>query len=331
MNMHSFDVDVAKKVGVAPAVIYANLTWWIAKNKANDEHFIEGHYWTYNSVKAFSELFPYLTDDQVRRAIEKLVDNGLIVTGNHNKSSYDRTKWFRLGCQIHLANITNGFGRNAEPIPDINTNINTDGKLTPKVPKTDLGFSNVEKGAFEKGADLFQDRNLPNQNTTGARARAGDASKSVEVVSNFDDFWKAYPKRKSKPDAMKAYAKASKSFGHGAIMDGLSRALAADHRFKTSQYTPNAASWLNSEGFNDEHQPASNDQFNAHPFDTDYGNQGPNRQSGSFADGAHAVARYLEQLDDEQSGGDARSDDFPNWIAGSADHQGLRRIGHGGD
>lgn len=62
---HSFNINVAKKLGIASAVILNNLYWWIDKNRANDKHFHDGYYWTYNSRKAFVEQFPYLTERQI--------------------------------------------------------------------------------------------------------------------------------------------------------------------------------------------------------------------------------------------------------------------------
>ena len=52
----SFDSDVAKIVGVNGAVLFWNITFWVMKNKANDKHFYDGNYWTYNSTQAFTEL-----------------------------------------------------------------------------------------------------------------------------------------------------------------------------------------------------------------------------------------------------------------------------------
>ncbi len=121
--MHSFDPKIAEMVGLAPAVIYQNICWWIAKNEANEQNFYDGHYWTYNSVKAFSTLFPYLTEKQVRSALDKLVECDLIVTGNYNASAYDRTKWFRLSTQIHLPSRANQSASDGEPIPDIKPDI----------------------------------------------------------------------------------------------------------------------------------------------------------------------------------------------------------------
>lgn len=93
---HSFNINVAKKLGIASAVILNNLYWWIDKNRANDKHFHDGYYWTYNSRKAFVEQFPYLTERQIEYALRKLIDGGYVITGNYNKASFDRTLWYAI-------------------------------------------------------------------------------------------------------------------------------------------------------------------------------------------------------------------------------------------
>lgn len=93
---HSFDIDVAMEYGVNCAIILQNLYYWVEKNRANEKHFYDGMYWTYNSVKAFEELFPYLSSKQIRSALNKLIDDGIIVDGNYNDSAYDRTKWYAV-------------------------------------------------------------------------------------------------------------------------------------------------------------------------------------------------------------------------------------------
>lgn len=114
---HHFNVDDAKKHGIECAILLNNIRFWVDKNRANDKHFHDNKYWTYNSVKAFGELFPYWSKDQVRRYLEKLEKAGEIVSGNFNQSHYDRTKWYSLNDQIELANMPNEVGENAKPIP----------------------------------------------------------------------------------------------------------------------------------------------------------------------------------------------------------------------
>lgn len=131
---HSFDTDHAKTYGLVEAVLISNFEHWISKNVANKRHEHDGKVWTYNSLKAFEELFPYLTPNQIRRAVDSVVKQGVLIRGNYNQSSYDRTSWFAFSdsfaAQIHLAKITNGNGKKGKSL--IRTNINTD---------TEIGFA----------------------------------------------------------------------------------------------------------------------------------------------------------------------------------------------
>lgn len=96
MKKHIFDIDVAQLVGLNAAAILENIAHWCEHNAANNTNLHGGHYWTYNSTKAFGELFPYMTVNTIRTSIKKLKEAGLILTGNYNKSAYDRTMWYAL-------------------------------------------------------------------------------------------------------------------------------------------------------------------------------------------------------------------------------------------
>lgn len=149
---HSFDVNVAKKCGINPAIVFQHLYFWIEKNRANEKHFYDGHYWTYSSAKALTVIFPYMTDRQIEYAISKLIESGMIITGNYNQSAYDRTRWYAItkfgysilqncemekteaknvdsihkNCEMEKQNFENEKTKICEPIPDIKTNIKTD-------------------------------------------------------------------------------------------------------------------------------------------------------------------------------------------------------------
>ena len=132
---HSFDVDIAQKLGVNCAILLKNLYFWIEKNKVNQRHYHDGYYWTYNSIKAFSELFPYMTERSVRYALNKLEEQGYIKTGNYNQAGYDRTIWYAVtkkgksilqNCQMELTKLSNQSDKIVKPIPDINQIVNTD-------------------------------------------------------------------------------------------------------------------------------------------------------------------------------------------------------------
>lgn len=132
--IHNFETNIAEKYGINAAIILQNMYYWIEKNRANEKHFHDGYYWTYNSMKAFEELFPYMSNKQIRGALKKLEDDGIIIDGNYNNSPYDRTKWYAITetgyelfqdgkciCQkgqIDLDERANEIAPEGEPIPN---------------------------------------------------------------------------------------------------------------------------------------------------------------------------------------------------------------------
>lgn len=142
---HSFDIEIAQVYGIEAAIILKHLHFWIQKNEANDDNYFEGKYWTYNSIKAFADLFPYMTEKKIRSTLIKMEDQELIVTGNFNKSQYDRTKWYALTDKaysillkrnFHLPKKENGSSEDGKPIPDNKPDNNTVSKDT--VRQTDV-------------------------------------------------------------------------------------------------------------------------------------------------------------------------------------------------
>lgn len=198
---HSFNVDIAKKYGVELAIILENMQWWISKNKANKKHFYEGRYWTYNSVKAFSELFPYWSVHQIGRYLRRLENEELIISGNFNKAGYDHTKWYSVNdnlilqnCNIECTEMHNPFSENAQPIPDINTDINISNVVSEK-PQIDfdklLLFFNTTTG---KNIRVVNDKTKRQFN---ARLKEGytkaDIFNAIKNCHN-DDYHKKNPK-----------------------------------------------------------------------------------------------------------------------------------------
>ena len=131
---HSFNIELAKEYGILEAILLKNIWFWIEKNRANEKNFYDGTYWTYNSTRAFNELFPYASESSIKRALKSLQEKEIIKTGNYNKSSYDRTLWYAftdLGYsivsnrQMEVNKSSNGDEQNGLTIPDINTDDKT--------------------------------------------------------------------------------------------------------------------------------------------------------------------------------------------------------------
>lgn len=135
VDKHSFNVNNACRYGLLEAILINHLEYWIEQNEANNRNFHDGRYWTFNSAKAFSKIFPYVSERKIRLALKHLQDENIIMTGNFNKSSYDRTLWYAFtdyatsilqNRQMEVPEMSNQNNESDTPIPDNNTDEDSD-------------------------------------------------------------------------------------------------------------------------------------------------------------------------------------------------------------
>ncbi len=143
--MHYFDPNVAADHGLTEAVIINHFQFWIKTNKRKGINENDGRTWTYCTVRELADWFDYLTEKQVRTAIDNLVASGVIMKGNFNKIQYDRTTWYAFTLEdfwirpegdFHLPRRANRKAWGGEPIPDTPTDNKTDNEQVPAADAT---------------------------------------------------------------------------------------------------------------------------------------------------------------------------------------------------
>lgn len=130
MNFH-FDGAVAEMYGVDGAVFISRLQFWIEKNAANDRHYHEGRYWTYNSLRAMEKLFPFWSRRQIERIVKNLKDKGVLLTANYARDSYDRTLFYALDeSKLPISPFGGDLSPNGEmDLPDNGNDISPNGEI----------------------------------------------------------------------------------------------------------------------------------------------------------------------------------------------------------
>lgn len=93
---HSFFIEDAEKYGITCAVLLMHIRYWMDENRIHNINYHNGRYWTFSSVKNLQDKFPYLSEKQISTHLLKLENQGVLISDNFNKSSYDRTKWYSL-------------------------------------------------------------------------------------------------------------------------------------------------------------------------------------------------------------------------------------------
>lgn len=226
---HSFNVYIAEKYGVHAAILLNNIEHWIAHNKANNINYRDGYYWTFNSKRAFAELFPYMNERQIDYALKKLIDGGIIITSKYNTSAYNHTLWYtitKLGysilqnCEIEETNLCNGLTENVKTMTNINNKyINTD------INERNINYVNKESESLDDNVTLYGNGDVTKCNAkidiyetpqgeipftenpyTGnpTTAKSSKKSAAADIEEFFERVWKLYPKKTNKTQIRKA-------------------------------------------------------------------------------------------------------------------------------
>lgn len=130
-RIYSFTAEWALAFGVNGAILLSNLYFWVKRNRENDVNFHDNRYWTYNTLEAFAEQFPFWSKDQIKRIMKDLRDKGVVLVGSYNANKYDRTLWYSVDFDkvesmlMDVAKSPYQEDEIATPIPNINTNINS--------------------------------------------------------------------------------------------------------------------------------------------------------------------------------------------------------------
>lgn len=94
-DCHYFSASVASKLrDINLAIIVNHLNYWINRNKNENKNFIEGKYWTYQTIKYIAEKYSYYSEHQVKRFLRKLIDKKVLIRRNFNKEKFDKTSWY---------------------------------------------------------------------------------------------------------------------------------------------------------------------------------------------------------------------------------------------
>lgn len=229
---------IATKYGVDEAIFLDSIVYWYNHNRANGLNHHDGRWWTYNSMAAFVELFPWWTDKQLRRIINSCKDQGALLTANYNENRRDRTVWYSPSdellqlygdtiCpngQMQVPKRADANAQMGEPLPCI-YHVDT---LPPIIPP---------QGDGEKKPK---------------RKRRKSKQAPDWCPERFAGFWAMYPRGENKQRAIEAWDKLQPS---SELIDTIARSLkrqVASEAWQNKKYIPHASTYLNDRRWEDE-------------------------------------------------------------------------------
>ncbi len=93
---HGFDIGIARELGINAAIIYNHIVYWIMQNAMRKDEMIDGKYWMYETQQQMADFLGYMSVEEVKKSVVKLLDKGILIKGNYNKNPFDRTAWYTV-------------------------------------------------------------------------------------------------------------------------------------------------------------------------------------------------------------------------------------------
>lgn len=91
-----FRVDVAENISIPAALVLETIVMGVEDALNGDQNYIEGRTWYYHSLTKLTKYHPYISKRTLQRALNDLIDHGILLKGNFNKWTMDRTLWYAL-------------------------------------------------------------------------------------------------------------------------------------------------------------------------------------------------------------------------------------------
>jgi len=215
------EAHVADRYGLEEAIFLDAILFWYRTNRANarPEHFHDGRWWTYNSVKAFEEVFPWWNGGQIRRIVARCKEKGALLSGNFNENQLDRTAWYTPSDEL-LALYGERSGSETENCNCRKQQMQSPGPAEASDENGKCYIKNTCKTHVEQDMDppivppegdgaapgALQEQEAPADKPKPKRTRRRKSAPTHDPEA-FEIFWQKYPRKDSFDAAVRAWDK----------------------------------------------------------------------------------------------------------------------------
>jgi hypothetical protein len=94
---------LAAIMGLNEAIVLQQIHYWLQKS----DKIYDDKAWTYATYAEWQAQFPFWSTRTIRRIIDNLTSNFIVVKGNFNKASFDNTLWYSIDYEALDAFVKN--------------------------------------------------------------------------------------------------------------------------------------------------------------------------------------------------------------------------------
>lgn len=89
-------MDLATEIGLSEALLMQHFYYWFQQNRDNEGMIKDGRVWCFSAVRVINEIFPYLSPQNIKTAINHLIRDGYLLKGKYNDYAWQHTTWYAL-------------------------------------------------------------------------------------------------------------------------------------------------------------------------------------------------------------------------------------------
>lgn len=97
-NTYVMREEIAHIVGPVPAMVYERIRYMAEQNEiqGDSEKFKDGRYWIVNTISGWKAYFSFLSEKQIRSALEKLREANLLIVSKRGSTQGNQTLWYAV-------------------------------------------------------------------------------------------------------------------------------------------------------------------------------------------------------------------------------------------
>ena len=164
--------SLAVKIGLNEAIILQQFHYWLERST----NIRDNYRWIYNSYSKWNEQFPFWSNATIRRTINSLEKQGVLISANYNQAGFDKTKWYRIDYEW----LSNASAQNEQT---------SCSKCTSAVAQNEQTNTN----------------RLPETTTENNKTYSSSTDEPSVLEQQFDEIWNEYPNKTGKKTAFNHY------------------------------------------------------------------------------------------------------------------------------
>jgi hypothetical protein len=92
----AFKTEHAEKYGIEAAILIQGIQLGLHLNKSKHSHIKMGKVWMYNSVREWHEVYTFMSESTIKRALQRLKDAKVIEVLQLDSNPMNKTNWYTL-------------------------------------------------------------------------------------------------------------------------------------------------------------------------------------------------------------------------------------------